>query len=357
MAKTTKLTKYDAMRHAIAVATKIDEVKDIRDKAEALRVYAKQAGETLEDQNKLAEIKIRAERRAGELLAETIGHSGGSPSHRVRDLPESISHMQSSRWQLEATVPEGAFEAHVVQVTGRKEELTSAGLRRLARKLQPLKIEIPIEAPERLNARIAYLAWGEWLPKQPQCDLLLTDPPYMTDVPDIYKFAKTWVPMALEQVKPTGRAYIFTGAYPQEIHAYLNVLLKQKQFTIANVMAWVYTNALGPKPDMEYHLNWQTIFHLHGPDAPPLQGDTLTEREAAQVHHVSRPSLHVWQKPMSLAEILVRQSTKEGDLVLDPFAGTGTFLLAAAKQGRTAHGCDIDPEMVELAIQRGCTNE
>ena len=48
----------------------IDEIKTIRDKAEALRAYAKQAGESLDMQNQCAEIKIRAERRAGELIPE-----------------------------------------------------------------------------------------------------------------------------------------------------------------------------------------------------------------------------------------------------------------------------------------------
>ena len=127
-----QLVVYDAMRRAIAAAASVDEVKDIRDKAEALRVYAKQAGETLEDQNRLAEIKIRAERRAGELLKETVGHSGGSPSHHVRDLPDGVSPKQSSRWQAEASVPEERFAQYVQETVGQGDELTSAGLRRIA---------------------------------------------------------------------------------------------------------------------------------------------------------------------------------------------------------------------------------
>ena len=51
---------------------------------------------------------------------------------------------------------------------------------------------------------------------------------------------------------------------------------------------------------------------------------------------------HAWQKPMEIAERFIRHSTKEGDRVYDPFACTGTFLLAAAKLGRKAYGCEID---------------
>lgn len=59
------LTRYEAAKQALMEARSIDEVKDVRDKAEALRLYMKQAGESLEMQNAVAEIKLRAERRAG----------------------------------------------------------------------------------------------------------------------------------------------------------------------------------------------------------------------------------------------------------------------------------------------------
>jgi hypothetical protein len=59
--------------------------------------------DTLEMQNAAAEIKLRAERRAGEMLAQMEKHNGDPRSRdvtRVSDL--GISKMQSHRWQLEA---------------------------------------------------------------------------------------------------------------------------------------------------------------------------------------------------------------------------------------------------------------
>ena len=65
-----ELIKWEKARSAIAEAKSVDELKLIRDKAEAWRYAAKQAKESLIVQNDIAEIKIRAERRAGELLKE-----------------------------------------------------------------------------------------------------------------------------------------------------------------------------------------------------------------------------------------------------------------------------------------------
>ena len=54
-------------------------------------------------------------------------------------------------------------------------------------------------------------SYKTWLNNQPLCDLLITDPPYMTDVDDVETFAKEWLPLALSRIKPTGRAYICIG--------------------------------------------------------------------------------------------------------------------------------------------------
>ena len=146
-----QLAHFRKAKRELALVTRIDEVKEIRDKAEALRAYSKQAGESLEMQNNCAEIKIRAERRAGELLQEIDKNRGGRPTKTTHAMLQvsgptlmelGVSRMQSSRWQVIAGIPERIFERHVEETRARAEtggaraELTTVGVLKLAKRQQ-----------------------------------------------------------------------------------------------------------------------------------------------------------------------------------------------------------------------------
>ena len=142
-----QLMHFNKARQELELAKNIDEVKDIRDKAEALRAYAKQAGYSLEMQNQCAEIKIRAERKAGEMLAETELNKGGRPAEKtsntmlqVNDQTLSdlgIERIQSHRWQKIASIPEDKFEERIDEIVKAKEELTTVGFIKI--KLEDIK--------------------------------------------------------------------------------------------------------------------------------------------------------------------------------------------------------------------------
>lgn len=131
------LARYDKMCTAIAECHKIDEAKDIRDKARAIEVYAQQAKNT-DAERKAAEIRIRAERKAGELLREmketgkraapkdgaSTRIARGDKSSPVnsavmpKPIPPSLKDLgitpdQSSKWQALANVPAEEFEKAV----------------------------------------------------------------------------------------------------------------------------------------------------------------------------------------------------------------------------------------------------
>jgi DNA modification methylase len=188
-------------------------------------------------------------------------------------------------------------------------------------------------------------------------DVLITDPPYMTDVQNITEFVK-WIWVVLPKLKTTSQAYIFTGPYPQELQAYLNILLAQSEFEVTNILVWTYRNTIGPSPKCKYRTNWNAIFYMRGPNAPVINTESLLEKFG--VKDISAPdgrqanNFYKWQKPEALADQIIRHATTRGNLVIDPFAGSGTFLLKAAEYGCLAKGCEIDPKVVEIAIKRGC---
>ena len=145
------LAKLELARHLLAETRSVDEVKMIRNLGEAARAYARQARLGLEAQNDAAEIKLRAERRLGELIATLPKQDGGDAARarsqaatevppRLDDL--GISKSQSSRCQTIAAVPEPVFEEYVtgVREQGRvdgKTELTTTGALLVARQYRP----------------------------------------------------------------------------------------------------------------------------------------------------------------------------------------------------------------------------
>jgi hypothetical protein len=97
-----QMVRYEAMRIAIAEAHTVDEVKDIRDKAEALKHYMKQSKDGIEDINRVTEIKLRAERRAGELLAGMERGGGGRPE-KTADSVSAVSDYRQAIEDAEVT--------------------------------------------------------------------------------------------------------------------------------------------------------------------------------------------------------------------------------------------------------------
>ena len=124
-------------RQLLAEASSFDEVKWIRDRAKAIREYAKSAALGLNVQNEAAMVALLAERKAGELLAglRLRGGNRRSPG-KTRNASLKglgVSPSQSARWQRVAAIPEFVFEQYVRKATEQHKELTAAGLIRLTR--------------------------------------------------------------------------------------------------------------------------------------------------------------------------------------------------------------------------------
>jgi DNA modification methylase len=63
-------------------------------------------------------------------------------------------------------------------------------------------------------------------------------------------------------------------------------------------------------------------------------------------------AMHPTVKPVAMVADAIKDCSKRGSLVLDPFCGSGTILIAAEKTGRRARAIELDPGYVDVAIRR-----
>jgi DNA modification methylase len=78
-------------------------------------------------------------------------------------------------------------------------------------------------------------------------------------------------------------------------------------------------------------------------------------RDQGDVWQIKKPhknDLHPTMKPVELMERAVRNSSKTRDIVLDPFGGSGTTLIACEKSGRRARLIELDPRYVDVIVKR-----
>jgi uncharacterized protein YjiS (DUF1127 family) len=145
----SQLARYEQARFALAECQRVDEVKDIRDKAEAMAAYARQAKDT-ELIQFATEIKVRAERKCGELLRDSAERGeratalgNVNPKTKVSNdatptlADIGITRDQSSRYQSLASMSEAHFETAVATAKDTAGEVTTAFMLREAKKAKP----------------------------------------------------------------------------------------------------------------------------------------------------------------------------------------------------------------------------
>lgn len=144
---TFQLVRYEQARTALAECHRVDEVKDIRDKAEAMAAYARQAKDS-ELIQYATEIKVRAERRCGELTLTLSSQQGArrdvptSPHRAEKSKAEhladhGISTQEASRYERLAAMPAEHFETAVATAKATAGEVTTAFMLREAAKNKP----------------------------------------------------------------------------------------------------------------------------------------------------------------------------------------------------------------------------
>lgn len=140
------------------------------------------------------------------------------------------------------------------------------------------------------------------------------------------------------------------GAYVFFADAYSHYCIPPAPFAKYQLLIWGKSNAKYAAMMARYKHNYEPFLWLQKP--PTKWRGATTEPALWWMDRDPANDMHPTQKPVELIKRMIRNSTDEGDLILDPFMGSGTTGVAAVQLGRQFLGFEIDPEYCQLANDR-----
>lgn len=159
-------------------------------------------------------------------------------------------------------------------------------------------------------------------------------------------------------LKPTGQFYLNlkSGTINKTLVTphWVEFLESFKQFKLKSYIIWKYSGSFD-STKVRFHLDYEIIYHLSKTDDITInyeEGEKDPLTSVWYIPHFISNRLHPVQMPEALAEKIIKRGSKEGDLVLDVFAGSGTSLVCAKKLKRNYLGYEINPEYVEIINKR-----
>ena len=217
-------------------------------------------------------------------------------------------------------------------------------------------------APPEL-ARVDAVEWLRTLPAE-SVDLLVTDPPYES----LEKHRAVGTTTRLTHSKSSSNDWfrVFPNArFPELFREVYRVLARDRHFYLftdqetmfvakplaeaAGLRFWKPLVWDKQKIGMGYHYRSRHEFVLFFEKGKRKLADlSVPDVLCVPRIHGGYPA----EKPVRLSEILVLQSTRPGELVVDPFLGSGSVGVAALGLGRRFAGTDVSPRAIELAASR-----
>jgi 16S rRNA G966 N2-methylase RsmD len=339
-----ELTYYNAARHALQQAASIDEVKDIKDKAEAIRLYAQQQKDSALEQY-AAQIKTRSMRRLGILSAELekaenqharpTGGTGKREALKEAGLSKSTAH----RCEKLAEMPEKEFEKRISE---------GASATELLKEKRAEELQVEREAIKRKADNIPQNAkWHiecgdiESFQTDQRFDFIITDPPYHKEHVQLYGKLSY---RAAELLVPGGMVIAMCGnLYLNQIYAIMSEQLEY-YWTCAYLMPGQPT----PLRQRNINSSWKPLLCF------TRKGEKYTGKGIGDVFKSdgNDKNLHEWGQSESGMYDIISKICLPGQSIFDPFCGAGTTGIAALKHGCLFTGIDIDPETVKLAKGR-----
>ena len=178
-------------------------------------------------------------------------------------------------------------------------------------------------------------AWGAWDSFHPfDYDVLI-----MQVISECYRV-----------LKPGGAFYMFTA---REQNGFFVRKAVERGFTYRNQLAIVKKN---PLPSLS-KTNWRSAFELcmYLTKGKPRVFNFLSQAECKNAFpypNSRRLTKHPTEKPLTFIRLLIRASSDEGELVLDPFMGSGTTAVAAKELDRNYLGFELDADYIKMAKAR-----
>jgi site-specific DNA-methyltransferase (adenine-specific) len=182
----------------------------------------------------------------------------------------------------------------------------------------------------------------------------------------VHEFNRAWLAACQRVLKPHGSIWVSGTAHV--IHS-VGFAMQQLGFKLLNDISWVKPN---PPPNLSCryftHATETIIWAAKNSKSRhtfnyKLMKEINRGKQMKSVWEIYPPEpwekkfgKHPTQKPVALLERILLASSHEGDLVLDPFSGSGTTLLAAFRLRRHALGCELSAEFLTLSLRRICSN-
>lgn len=211
--------------------------------------------------------------------------------------------------------------------------------------------------------------------KEKSIDLIVADPPYNVgkdygngsdrqEKSQYLEFSKKWMTEATRILKDNGTMYIFGG---QKYIAYLYIILEDLGLNNNGWVVWHYTQGAGRTKGYSSRHDDILIFTKGNSFTFNLDDIRIPQKyyrkannmrganpgnvwSLPHVHYSEKDrTFHPTQKPHALYERMILASSNEGDIVLDPFSGSGSSLVVAEKTNRKFIGIEIESKYVELA--------
>jgi DNA modification methylase len=151
----------------------------------------------------------------------------------------------------------------------------------------------------------------------------------------------------LERCKPGGAWYVAAPAGPPSL-VFENWLYEKE--ILRQCIVWVKDSMVLGHSD--YHYKHEPIYYGWKPGAPHRAPPDRTQVSVWEIPRPKRSAEHPTMKPVELYDRMINNSTAPGEVVLEPFGGSGTTLIACAKTGRVCRAMEISPRYCDVIRRR-----